>query len=379
MHSRPRLGCKGKTLKFSISKTDLLEALSIVSKGMSGRSTLPILSGIYINVEDGFITLQATDLEISVRHKIPALVEVPGTAVVPGKIFHDIVRSLPDAAISCSFADEVFNIECMSSSFNMTTMRPDEFPAFPQVNLIDSIDLPASTLAKMVKKVSKATSRDQTHMVLMGINLTVEDEKLTMVATDSYRLAITNLTVEGHQGLFSLIVPGITFDEVCKLAAKEETVTIGYSENQIVFEFGNSTFVTRKLEGNYPNYRQIIPSEKKVTAVVDTKVFTEAVKRASIMAQEYMQIRLDISPDAQQIEITSNTSDVGGVEERVEAQVEGEEIVIGFNYQYIMDGLNSVDSDEVIFEADSPLKPGVLKSVGDDGFFYLSMPVRLNS
>ena len=366
-------------MRFSISKSDLLEALAIVSKGMSGRSTLPILAGIYISVDEGQITLQATDLEISVRHTVAALVEEPGMTVVPGKIFHDIVRSLPDAAISCSLIENTFNVQCMNSSFSMTTMRADEFPAFPQVNTLESITLPAEGLAKMVKKVSKATSRDQTHMVLMGINLSVEDGKLTMVATDSYRLAIARLDVPEHEGQFSLIIPGATFDEVCKLASRAETLTIGYSENQITFDFGTSTFVTRKLEGNYPNYRQIIPSEKKVSATIDTKMFTEAVKRASIMAQEYMQIKLVISPDAQQIEITSNTSDVGGVEERVDAQVDGEEITIGFNYQYIMDGLVCIDSDEVIFEADSSLKPGVLKTVGDDSFFYLSMPVRLNN
>lgn len=365
-------------MKFSISKMDLQEALSVVSKGMSARSTVAILSGIYISAREGKITLQTTDLEISVRCSSLALVEEGGEAVVPGKLLSEIVRSLPDAAISCELQGDVFFISCLSSSFTLNTMNSSDFPAFPQVELVDSITLPTSLLSNVVKKISKATSRDAAHAILTGINLTVSGEKLTLVATDSYRLAISEISIEGGEGEFSLVIPGSTFDEVCKLAPKDGNITIGYSSNQIVFEFETSTFVARKLEGNYPNYRQIIPSEKKVTATIDTKMLIDAVKRASIMAHDYMQIKMVISPDSQSIEISSNSADIGRVKEMVDAQVEGEELVIGFNYQYIMDGLTSIDSDEVIFEANAPLKPGVIKSVGEDSFFYLSMPVRLN-
>lgn len=366
-------------MKFSIARTDLMEALSIVSKGRSGRSTLPILSGIYISASDNGLLFQSTDLEISVRHTAQADIEEAGKMVVPGKIIYEIVRYLQDAKVTCSTEGEQFNIECMSSSFSLHTMDPNEFPAFPEFEPVDKVSLPAKDITNMVKKVSKAVSKDETHVILTGIYLTIEDEDLSMVATDSYRLAISKLKVEGHQGQFNLIVPGSTFDEICKLTSKEDQISIGYTENQIMFEFGNSTFVTRKLEGNYPNYKQIIPKEKTVTAVIDTKSFRDAVKRASIMAQEYMQIRLLISPDAQQITISSKVADIGGAEEKVEAQIEGEEILIGFNYQYVMDGLNSIDSEEVVFEANSPLKPGVIKAVGGDDFFYLSMPVKLNN
>ena len=365
-------------MKFSISKMDLQEALSIVSKGMSARSTVAILSGIYISAREGKLVLQTTDLEISVRCSCLALVEISGEAVVPGKLLSEIVRSLPDAAISCELIGDVFSISCLSSTFTLNTMNSADFPAFPQVELIDTITLPASKLSGVVKKVSKATSRDAAHAILTGINLTASGGRLTLVATDSYRLAISELAVDSGEGEFSLVIPGSTFDEVCKLAPKDGNITIGYSANQIVFEFETSTFVARKLEGNYPNYRQIIPSEKKVSATIDTKTLIDAVKRASIMAHDYMQIRLLISPDSQSIEISSNSADIGRVKEIVDAQIEGDELVIGFNYQYIMDGLTSIDSDEVIFEANAPLKPGVLKSVGEETFFYLSMPVRLN-
>ncbi len=321
----------------------------------------------------------STDLEINVRHEVSALVEEPGETVVSGRLITDIVKSLPDAAIQCSVESDRFNISCMNSSFSMTTMSPKDFPSFPDLQCEDSIELPAASISKMVKKVSKAISRDESHVILTGIYLQADGEELTMAATDSYRLAMCELKIEGHEGQFELVVPGTTFDDVCKLAGKEETIEIGYNDNQIRFKFGNSTLITRKIEGNYPNYRQIIPVEKTVTATIDTKAIVDAVKRVSIMAQEYMQIKLQVIPDTQQIMISSKAAEVGGAEEVIDAQIEGEEIAIGFNYQYLMDGLVSIDSDEVVFEANKPLKPGVLRNIGGEKFFYLSMPVSIGN
>lgn len=366
-------------MRFTISRSDFMEAINVVSRGRSGRSTLPILSGIYIQATDSEIILQATDLEISVHYSTQANIEETGETVIPGKLISEIVKKLPDAAVSCVFKDEIFTVECMNSSFNLKTMDPKDFPAFPEIQLIDSIDLPIAKISTAVSKVSKAVSKDESHLILTGINMTANENNLTMAATDSYRLAITEMEIENHQGQFNLIIPGKTFDDICKLASHEETITIGYSDNQIYFVFGSSKIVTRKLEGNYPNYKQIIPSEKKVSATVDTKSLIDAVNRISIMAQEYMQIRMMISPDLQQISISSKVADVGGAEETIDAQIDGEELFIGFNYQYLKDGLSSIDSEEVVIEANEPLKPGVFKALGDDNFFYLSMPVKITS
>lgn len=365
-------------MKFSISKSDFMKALQIVSKGKSGRSTLPILSGIYICANDGILTFHSTDLEINVKHEVEALVEEPGETVVPGKLIQNIIKSLPEAAIQCTLLGEIFEISCMNSKFNVTTMNPKDFPSFVDLNCASTIELPAEPVSKMVRKVSKAISHDESHVILTGIYLQVDDSHLVMAATDSYRLAMAEMTLEGHEGRFDLVIPGSTFEDVCKLAVKEETLEIGYNDNQIRFTFGNSTLITRKIEGNYPNYRQIIPSEKTVTAVIERASFLDAVKRISIMAQEYMQIKLEIKPEIQQVIVSSRVADLGGAEEFLDAQIEGEEITIGFNYQYLMDGIDSIDSDEVIFEANKPLKPGVLKNVGEEQFLYLSMPVSIS-
>ncbi|MGI6220880.1 MAG: DNA polymerase III subunit beta [Coriobacteriales bacterium] len=365
-------------MKFNISKTDFLNALNITAKGRSGRSTLPILSGVYIKAQDGSILLQTTDLETSVRVSTPALVENEGETVVPGKLISELVKTLPEAAVSCSLDGEQFIIECLSSRFSMKTMQAKDFPAFPEVEAAESIVIPAGRASEMVKKVSKAVSRDESHMILTGINVVAEGENISMVATDSYRLAIDESSIENHDGTFQLVIPGSVLDDVCRLLGKEDSLEIGYNDNQILFKFGQSTFVTRKLEGNYPNYKQIIPKEKTISAVVETKTLLDAIKRVSVMAQEYMQIRLELLPELQQIVISAKVADVGGAKETVDAQIDGEQILIGFNYQYLMDGLNAISTEEVVFEANSPLKPGVLKSVGEEKFFYLSMPVKLN-
>ncbi len=366
-------------MKFSISKTDLLDALTIVSKGRSSRSTLPILSGIYIGASGEKLVFHATDLEINVKHEIPALIEEPGEVVVPGKLFFDIVKSLPDAAIQCTLNSDNFEISCMNSQFSMSVMNPKDFPSFPDLNCENKIELSSSSIVNMVKKVSKAISRDESHVILTGIYMNIEDENLTLAATDSYRLATSEINIENHEGNFELVVPGTIFDDVCKLCGKNETIEIGYNDNQIRFSFGNSTLITRKIEGTYPNYKQIIPTEKSVTAIINTKTIIEAVKRISIMAQEYMQIKLHIIPETQQMIISSKVADIGGAEEVLDIKVEGEEIEIGFNYQYLMDGLVSIDSEEVIFEANKPLKPGILKNIGSGKFLYLSMPVNINN
>lgn len=365
-------------MKFTISKIDLLEAINIVSKGRSGRSTLPILSGIFIKATSDSIVLQTTDLEINVKHVCPALVEKQGETVIPGKLITNIVKSLPDAAIDCEIIGEQFQITCMNSSFNLNMMDPKDFPSFPEIDINQSVVINTADISNIVKKVSKAVSRDESHVILTGINMTIDNGLLTIAATDSYRLAISELQIPDYQENFSLIVPGLIFDEVCKIAPNNSEMLIGYNENQILFQFDNSTFITRKLEGKYPNYKQIIPQEKSTSAIVDTRLLTEAVKRISIMATEYSQIKLFISPDLQQILISSKAADLGGAEEKIDAQVEGEEITIGFNYQYIIDGLSSIDSDEVVIEVNNPLRPGVFKDLGGDGFFYLSMPVKLN-
>ena len=366
-------------MKLTIEKNRLLQIINTVSKGMSSRSTLPVFAGIYIEATVDGVIFQTTDLEISIKHIAEALVEKRGATVVPGKLFNDIIKSLPDAAITLNQESDKLAITCLDSSFNIATMNPIDFPTFPQVVAEKTVVLPTKAVSESVKKVSKAVSRDESRAVLTGIFLKAEGKQLQFVSTDSYRLAVSRFQLdEALSESLNLIIPGTVFEEVTRLSSGEEELQIGESENQILFKFGTTTFISRKIEGNYPNYEQIIPQQHLMSAKVHTSSFLDAVRRAAVLAHNHGSVRFIVDPDAQFIEIITRTQDVGSSKERIQADIEGERLEIGFNHQYIMDGLNAIDTDEVIFEAQTPLKPGIFKTMGDDFYFYLTMPVRLD-
>jgi len=365
-------------MKISIARSELLEALSTVSKGMSARSTLPILSGVLISAGEGDISLQATDLEISIRHTAPALIEQEGQIVVPGKLLMDIVRSLPEAAVTIETEGETAHIRCQHSSFTVKTLKPSDFPKFPEVEVDKSLSLASSTLVSMVRQVSKAVSRDETRAILTGILLIIEGPSIKMVATDSYRLAVRETILEEAAGEdVEVVIPGKALEEVTRLGSEAEKVVLGISDNQIVFEFGNTVFVTRRIEGTFPNYKQLIPKESETTAVVSGEELTAAVKRVSLMALHNTPLKLSVNVEDQTLSLSAATQDVGDASEDLMVKTEGKDVEIAFNHAFLMDGLNSVGTDSVRLEVQSALKPGLLKSVEEEGFLYLLMPVRL--
>jgi DNA polymerase-3 subunit beta len=367
-------------MRLTIEKSKLLQSLGVVSKGMSSRSTLPILSGIHLETQNGSLVFRTTDLEVSIQHDTPVLVEEEGATVVPGRLFTDIIKSLPEAAITLKQEGDELTVSCLDSLFNIHTLNPADFPLFPQLDSKLAGTIPSTIFSTMVKKVVKAVSRDESRVVLTGVLLKIEGTTLQMVATDSYRLAISKAELDSAiEEKVELIAPGDVLDEIRRLITTEEEITISDSENQIIFSFGSTIFVTRKIEGSYPNYEAIIPNEKNLTATIKTSLIYDAVKRVSITAQIHTPIRLKFDPDGQLIIVSSKTQDVATAQEKIEAHIEGEALEIGFNHQYIIDGLSAIDTEEIYFEAQSMLKPGILKTSGDEYFFYLTMPVRIES
>lgn len=365
-------------MKLSIARSELLEALNVVSRGMSARSTLPILSGIHISAAGEAVVFQATDLEVSVKHSAAALIEEEGQTVIPGKLLSDIVRSLPEAAVVLEKDKDIVAVRCQQSSFTLRTLNPDDFPKFPEIAVNKTISLPTNTLASMVKKVGRAVSRDETRAILTGVLFSVEGPILKLVATDSYRLAVVERVLEEPVGEdIEVVVPGRALDEATKIAGPNSTVKIGVSENQIVFEFGDSTFVTRRIEGNFPNYRQLIPKETETFAEVSTQELLSAVKRVSLMALHNTPLKLSIRSEDQTLSLSATTQDVGDASEDVMVKAEGKDVDIAFNHTFLLDGLNSVPEEIVKVEVQSALKPGLLKSDGEEQYLYLLMPVRL--
>lgn len=365
-------------MRFSISKIDLTNVLATVGKGMSSRSTLPILSGILIEAGLEQVTFQTTDLEISIRHKCLAAIDETGRTVVPGKILESIVKELPDAAVTISTSEDQVTITCLDTSFTLSTMNPADFPYFPSVETKQSVKLGGPAIADAVKKVSRAVSKDESRAILTGVLFTVGEGKARLVATDSYRLAIADLPIEdANVEDFQAIIPGKIFMDVSRLAASYEMLEVAFSDNQIVFSFGNTILVSRKIEGTYPNYRQLLPKEKALSIKVDAKVLATSVKRVALLAQSHTPVRFDFFTEEQQIRISARTQDVGGAVENLPATLEGQDMAIAFNHQYLLDGITSIDG-EVEINLQTSLKPGILKQADSDDFLYLAMPVRLS-
>jgi len=367
-------------MKFSVSQTSLEKALSIVGKGMASNSTLPVLSGVFIKAEAGVIELQTTNLTISIRHRIAANVEEPGETVVSGKILTSIVKTLADAAVTFEGGDRVLNITCEKSKFRLNTLSARDFPEFPTYTLDRSIDLPSDLLGQMVDKVYKVTSKDSSRPILSGILLSVEENTIRLVATDSYRLAVcdSNHETSSSEEAFSTIVAGATLHDVMQLAADSDQLTIGTTDSQVVFAFGDTTYVARKIEGTFPNYQQLLPSTCNTSITIDVAQFSAALKRVSVIAQANPSVRLDVDADGKLLQLSASSPDQGDSTEALGVEVEGESMSIGLNYHYVFDCVNAAGSQkEITLELQSTMQPGIFKSYGPINYLYLLMPVRM--
>jgi DNA polymerase III subunit beta len=364
-------------MKLSVARSELLDALTVAGKGMSARSTLPILSGILMSAAEGQMQLQATDLEISVRRTCSALVEEDGKVVIPGRLLTEIVRNLPEAAVTIETEGEVAHVRCQHSSFTVKTLSPVDFPKFPELVLERTVSLPSTVINSVVKRVSRSVSRDETRATLTGILVVVEGPSLKMVSTDSYRLAISEVVLEGEPTEdLQVVVPGKALDEATRLTGDTQEMKMGVTENQVVFEFGETTFVTRRIEGNFPNYKQIIPKDSTTAIEIPTDELIAAVKRVSLLALHNSPIKLTVNGADQTLSLSAMTQDVGDASEDLMVKVDGDDTEIAFNHSFLMDGLSSAGADTIRLEIKDRDKPGLIKSVSEDGFLYVLMPVR---
>ncbi len=291
----------------------------------------------------------------------------------------DIIKSLPEAAVTMSIEGEIVSISCGNSSFTMKTLRADDFPKFPEVDPEQETVLKTEELTQTVSRVIRAVSKDETRPILTGVLLSLEGPVLRMVATDSYRLAVKETVSESDRTeSIEVIVPGRALEEVVRLAASQKEVKLGVTENQIVFKIGETTFVTRRIEGTFPNYRQLIPKEFETKVSVAREDLVQAVKRVSLLAQHNTPLRLTVSSEDKTISLSATTQDVGDASEDLMAEVSGPDVEIAFNHSFLADGVGTVSGETATIEIVSPLKPGVLKAQEDEGLLYLLMPVRLS-
>lgn len=369
-------------MNLTIAKDQLITGLQAVQNVVGARTTLPILSNVLMRAEGDRLELTATDLDVSVSCKVEAKIARPGASTVPVKKLFGIVREMNGAEVELE-VDEKNNcsVRAAASFYRINGLSADEFPPLPNLKEERKVSLAQETLAAMLKKTAFAVSTDESRYVLNGIFFSLKDHKLTMVATDGRRLALVDEEVEvpeKSQGEF--IVPAKTVTELTRLLQTKGTVELKYGENQAAFtltdEKGSCVLITTKLiEGNYPNYRQVIPAEAKERIPLVREEFLHALRRAEIMTTDKAN-SVKLAFGKNNLAITANSPEIGEARESIAVNYKGKDVAIAFNPRYLIEPLNALAQDEVYFELTDELSPGVLKINGP--FLYVVMPMRLS-
>jgi DNA polymerase-3 subunit beta len=365
----------GTGMKLTCAKDDLVAKLGVVARGVSTRTTVQILSGIRLEAAAGELHLSATDMELSLRTSLEADVSDPGVTVVPGRLLADLARLLPEGEVELAAGEDgVLRVTCGSASYTLHTYAAEDFPRLPEVEAGSLFTVDREAFLDTVSRVSRAASRDESRPVLTGILVRFEAGQLVMAATDSYRLAVKETAVEAGTTELEALVPARALGEVQRLAAVSDRLEIGVLENQVVFELGGTTLTTRRIDGQFPNYKALLPEAFENEVALSREEFLGVVRRTSVMAQRNAPLRLRFAEG--ELTVTARTPDVGEATESMPAPFTGEALEIGFNADFLRDGVESVEGDEVRLKLISPLRPAVLHGTDDD-FTYLIMPIRL--
>jgi DNA polymerase III subunit beta len=360
--------------------------LALVSRGVSARSTIQLLGGILLEASEGSVKLSATDMEISVQTSSPAEVEEEGRVVIPARIFNDIVRSLPAGSLSLEHDDTggTVRLAAGENEYRIRAYAADDFPQLPGFDAEAAFKMSGELLVETVEKVSRSYSRDETRPVLTGILISFEENRVRMVTTDSYRLSIkeTELATTAFEGSRESIIPARAMQEVSRIfsGSDEDEVEVSLSENQALFRIGDVLFGTRLIDGNFPEYRRLLPTtfEREISVGRDELMGT--LRRVNLFAQRQtppVPVSLSFSEGA--VEVIVRNGEVGEAHERLPATSE-DDFLISFNPGYLLDGVSAIDTEKVVFKLNEALKPGLIVP-GQNGeeepdFLYLIMPMR---
>jgi DNA polymerase-3 subunit beta len=367
-------------LKLTTKRDELVTKLSIVSRAVSTRAATQSLSGILLTANGDGVSLCATDLEMGLKTSLNAEAAGDGVVLLPGRLLAEVSRSLGDTDVEIELREAERDVEIRSggSSFHLRVLPSEDFPAFPEAEA-EPLSLPAAALAETVELVARAASRDDMRPVLTGVLVSASGSELTMVATDSYRLAVKRTQLEKPiDGEIEANIPAKALRELGRIVAAGgvETVSVSLQRNQAVFKAGAIVLNTRLIEGQFPNFRQLLPESYEHDVRLPRQELLDVTRRISQLAQRNAPLRLSFAPG--ELTIAASTPDVGDAEEAMPAAFEGEPLEIGFNPEFLREGIESVEGDEVLLRLISPLRPGLLQPVGNEDFRYLVMPIRLN-
>jgi DNA polymerase III subunit beta len=368
-------------MKLAVSRDRLLGALQIASRAASTRATLPSLGGIQLDASGAALTLRATDAELGLSTTVDEVrLESPGMVLLPGRLLADVVRSLPAGDVALVFRPEQRDMEITASAarFHLRTLPAEDFPRLPALG-DDAATLPARPLAETIERVARAASRDEVRPILTGVLFQAEGSNLTMVATDSYRLSVKHTELESSlPTAIEANVPARALRELARIIGQggAEEVSLSLARNQAVFRAADVLLSSRLIEGQFPSWRQLIPESFEHEVRLPREELLEVTRRISQLAQRNAPLRFAFAEG--ELTVAAETPEVGDASEAIPAPYSGEPLEIAFNPQFVVEGIESVDGDELLMKLSSPLRPGLLEPVGGEDFSYLVMPIRLN-
>src|SRR5918994_1268992 len=363
-------------LRLTCSREELAERLTLVSRAVSTRSAVQVLQGVLLRAEGGQLHLSATDMELSLRASLEAEIAEEGAAVVPGRLLGDISRLLPEGEVSLATKPDEGSllVECGTASYRIQAYSIEDFPRLPEVDTVQTFAVDTAALLETIARVSRAASRDESRPVLTGVLVQFEGQKLVMAATDSYRLAVKETELDAAAPALEAIVPARALGELARIAGDGDSVELGVLENRIVFQVDGVWLTTRRIDGQFPNYRQLLPESFEHEVRASRSELADVVRRVSVMAERSNPLRLRFAEG--ELTASTQTPDGGEAKESLPVEFGGEPLEIGFNPGFLREGIESIDSDEVVLRLISPLRPVVIQGASDD-YTYLLMPIRL--
>jgi len=368
-------------VKISLERDALFAQLQTVSRVASTRSAIQALSGVQLSAQSSGCELRATDMDVGLRVPLEAEVAREGTVVLPARLILDVVRSLPadHISIEARSAEQDVEVVAGNATFHIRTLRGDDFPPFPEPDPDSSVELPADAFVSTALKVAGSASRDETRPVLTGILVSASDRELRMVATDSYRLSVKETTLETPlTSGFEVNVPARALQELARLVShdQDEPLSVSVRQNQVLFTLGRVVLSSRLIDGQFPNYRQLLPETFEHELRLAGPELTEVVRRISLLAQKNAPLRLAFAEG--ELTVSAQTPDVGEARESMPVAFTGEPLEIGFNPEFLRAGLEAIDEGDVLLKLISPLRPGLIESGDESRCRYLIMPIRLN-
>lgn len=364
-------------MKFRCERDVLSEALATAGRAVSSRGgSLPVLAGLRLELQGDALSITGSDLDLTINVQLEVAGGQDGVIVIPSKLVSDVVRSLGSGAVELEIKDSDAHISGGRSDFTLRTIPAEEFPKVSPVDG-EGVTLEVGEFALALKQVVSAASTDDSRPILTGVLMTTEGAGLRLVATDSYRLSVRDLPgtsiLDDDQ---EVLVPSRALGELSRVLGDKETVMVTLGEREASFASGNVTLTTRLIEGVFPNYRGLIPSDHPNNLILNRTELLEAIRRVRLLAQESTPLRLSMS--AEGVELIAVTQDVGEAHESIEANYEGEDLTVAFNPEYLLNGVDVAPGEEIRLETVDALKPAVLRVVGDEEFLYLLMPVRVS-